>query len=1015
MSKPSKFVTDRAVDDPLIQDANYRFDEVERQYVDTQIRGLQQFLVDSGMGSVDNAGVGTLNDVAAQTETADAAGLIRFTGVGATVTGFVGGQADRRLAIAAVGGDVTVSEESASSAAANRMLTGAGDVVIPQGGAAAFVYDTSSSRWRLISSAGSGGGGGGGLTNGSNLGAGAQVFKDVSAGTLRHRTIKVAGDLPIQQDPAGGTNEIWIRPTPPGVFNPREYGAKFDGLHDDLPALNALMAAIAPEGGRIHWPPGVAWISDTWKITKPVIVEGGGGNGFGHSGLEVAPGRSCLYIDKSDGAGNSASYHRVSHLDLKSKLLIHPTANGATLGYAVRTWSAAQPARKGDIFVASGGASPTKCFRVTATGMADPNDANTTGVEPAWNTTVGGTTLATGTGGSITLTCEKLMAVHATSTAYAIGDRVWAPNDHRYLFECEVAGTSAGSRPSELAGGDAIIGVQVGGAVSDGGVTWRVKLACGAYVNADLGKIEHLSANGFTGFGFHLQGGAGQDARFMTYVDNARARELSVAFCGGGVYTGGSDANGWTINGLFGTGIGTLLPTPAAAYGANGLGGHILVDKSDAGGRVSDLYAQTSTGRPVLKTGNGLLTIISSYTELIQIAHAPGGYTHAVGGTLGTYNIWTTQSNVTVLAGSGSRGICAVDVQSVDTIRSYLDYQDGFTVHAMSSNDEHGNYLGWKYRYPPMPRGMWSFVYGNQNQHCAFAVSSAYASPDPGPGWLILPEGQLIGDPTSGVPLFDGDLAALRVSSLRGGVRKRGDRFRNRETVVTLTSDGYRGPAFIVGGSYREPYPNWGVPADSVEPTTNTGTRAGGEPVWKVQSVTTGISGAEPAWPGSPTPGVTTVTSGGVTFVYVGTTPTWEETGPKSSTSTTMSFTGNDRRKVYSAIASGSTTNATPTALTSGAITDECNTVIVAEVDAIKRDGSATAAFVRRVKIKRDGGTVTVGTVKDVDTDREAAFSTCDVTIDHDGAGNWRLMVTGVAATTIDWSTTITRTETTHA
>lgn len=47
MPNDSKITTQLAVDDPLVQDSNYRFEEDDRQYIDNQIRGIEQHLVDA--------------------------------------------------------------------------------------------------------------------------------------------------------------------------------------------------------------------------------------------------------------------------------------------------------------------------------------------------------------------------------------------------------------------------------------------------------------------------------------------------------------------------------------------------------------------------------------------------------------------------------------------------------------------------------------------------------------------------------------------------------------------------------------------------------------------------------------------------------------------------------------------------------------------------------------------------------------------------------------------------------
>jgi hypothetical protein len=47
MSNPTKIKTDLEVDDPLVQDADYRFDPDDRQYIDNQILAIEEHLVDA--------------------------------------------------------------------------------------------------------------------------------------------------------------------------------------------------------------------------------------------------------------------------------------------------------------------------------------------------------------------------------------------------------------------------------------------------------------------------------------------------------------------------------------------------------------------------------------------------------------------------------------------------------------------------------------------------------------------------------------------------------------------------------------------------------------------------------------------------------------------------------------------------------------------------------------------------------------------------------------------------------
>lgn len=70
MASPSKITTDFEVDPPLEQDAAFRFDRLDRAFLDNQIRGDQQHIVDGliGLGqgrAGDSLGRGVVQAVAA--------------------------------------------------------------------------------------------------------------------------------------------------------------------------------------------------------------------------------------------------------------------------------------------------------------------------------------------------------------------------------------------------------------------------------------------------------------------------------------------------------------------------------------------------------------------------------------------------------------------------------------------------------------------------------------------------------------------------------------------------------------------------------------------------------------------------------------------------------------------------------------------------------------------------------------------------------------------------------------
>lgn len=128
---------------------------------------------------------------------------------------------------------------------------------------------------------------------------------------------------------------------------------------------------------------------------------------------------------------------------------------------------------------------------------------------------------------------------------------------------------------------------------------------------------------------------------------------------------------------------------------------------------------------------------------------------------------------------------------------------------------------------------------------------------------------------------------------------------------------------------------------------------------------------------------------------------------------TATSATGNVSCKGYSDVADTQTSDVTPAPIFTWTITDDAVTMVTVEALAIKSDGSASASYVRRCRIRNDDGTVTVGSVVDVGTDEEAAMSGCDVTID-DASGTGTVSVTGLGSA-VDWGVIVTRLELVHS
>lgn len=803
----------------------------------------------------------------------------------------------------------------------------------------------------------------------------APVADDIakSAGTVINRVQGIRG-IPIADEVPGvgktlvkrGAGYVFDQPVPPGWYDPRDYGAVVDGVTDDLPAYTAMLDAIPVTGGVVNIPPGgVSWLSDTLRVDKPIDIVGpSGGNRRFNCGFEVAPGKTAVILESGgiSASGLDAQNASVDGVDFKSRILIHGTAHGSSLGYGLdRVWNSG-PIPKNGCVIASAEATPSVFFRCTSTGLGD--SAKTLTSEPAWNATVGGTTVHEGA----TFVCESFPVVRQDSTAYAVGDRVWPIKDNRFIFECSVAGTSAASPPLDMAGGDVAAGLTIGGDVTDGTVTWVVKLAAGLVVAASVCGVGRIYASGFTGPGLGVIGGTGQFAAGLTDANCSNISGVFIEYCGLGAYYAGDNCNGWVLDGFFAINCGTLMPTPeaAAAAGYTNLGGHCLHDVSLASGVYSGSYAQLSTGRCVLKNGLGRLTIVSGFEEL-----GSGGRAHCVGGTTtilgGNISPESTSDSVIHLDFAYGRGIQAVgDIGGQSVIAALFAQGKAHTVQADTGTDNVG-FLGWSYGYSA-PAGWWGWQHGNQVLRNAFLVSAAGAGLGYGPGWLCFQQGFFIGDPSTVTPRYFGDIGALTVASLRNGVRKTGDLYDNTTERRRLTSDGYRGIPWSAGAEVRASFDGWGIPANWTEPTANGANPGAGLKVF--ECTTAGTTGAtEPDWAPAVNPG-DTVTDNGVVWTLRGTTPSWVVDGGGQ---TTVAM-GDANQTVSAALAMASVLK------TSGALTADRDLTVPTPTG----DGDVRVFVVRNtcsgafnVNVKTSGGAsvaVANGKTAQVGVDSAGAF-----------------------------------------
>ncbi|MDB4992596.1 MAG: Pectate lyase superfamily protein, partial [Myxococcaceae bacterium] len=231
-------------------------------------------------------------------------------------------------------------------------------------------------------------GGGGG--SGSNLGAALGVFKDVSVGVLRHRTLRVAGNLSGVEDPSGYTGEVHIRPSPPGHYNVRDYGTMV--LNDSTDAARnanqaAIEAAIADmgpaigtgassyAGGVLYFPPGIYYLADTLTITRSIELRGhtaSNGMFWAQTALCFPKGKTGIRLEYvTDSAdGGRADGSAIKNIALCSG----PWSDGSASG-AYDRWNISTAYALGDIIIPAQWSKWGYAFECVTAGTSGTSDA----------------------------------------------------------------------------------------------------------------------------------------------------------------------------------------------------------------------------------------------------------------------------------------------------------------------------------------------------------------------------------------------------------------------------------------------------------------------------------------------------------------------------------------------------------------------------------------------------------------------------------------------------------------
>ncbi len=473
---------------------------------------VDKYFTDAGT-QLANTGTGTLNDIPSTDASA-----IRFSGVEPTVTGIAGGAGARRIALLAAGGPLILANENAGSVAGNRIITGTGgDITVSEGAGAQLVYDKSSGRWRLAS-----GGGGGGSGSGSNLGAALGVFKDVNAGVLRHRTIRVAGNLSGEEDPSGFAGELHIRPSPPGHYNVMDYedGIVLDDQSPEARAANqaAVEAAIADmgpaigsgansyAGGVLYFPPGIYYFADTLTITRSIELRGhtaSNGMFWAQTALCFPKGKTGIrleYVTDSDDGGR-ADGSVVKNLALCSG----PWSDGSASGAYTR-WDISTPYVVGDIVIPAQWSKWGYSFECVTAGTSGTDDSFFPGksmqdglatrrIDQSVTAATNTTPIAITTPFSHGLTTGDMVVI-----AGALGNTAANGN-----WTVTVTGATTYTLDTSVGNGAYTADSATFGHIfDDNGVIWRLRHAHGIDIRATSCIVEDVYIRSFAGNGINI-------------------------------------------------------------------------------------------------------------------------------------------------------------------------------------------------------------------------------------------------------------------------------------------------------------------------------------------------------------------------------------------------------------------------------------------------------------------------------------------------------------------------------
>lgn len=688
------------------------------------------------------------------------------------------------------------------------------------------------------------------------------------------------GNLAIQPRASRDTS-------PHKVYNPKSYGCPWDGVHDDLPGWQAMIAEIPFKVSTpvvIQLPPGQGYFSDFLEISRCLIIRGQGGRqiegiGLSHNGLRFAPLKGIILHNYLTGpdfpSGEGADGAFIEHCSISSTIAIvaDPVFGNGRPYKMLDTSLDIRAARtfyeKGTCvlkFGSKGTGGQTDYFNEGATRggtmvMFRVTTAGTTANSPEPNEFAAATVANIGDpiiDGDVTWTVESIPKDYTNNHLYQLGERVFLPGDTANYFECIVPGTSL--MLGELNYGHVGIGVTcppemnsplfgqsfLDDPTHEDGLKWRAHFPTGVMNLAVSCGVRSCSIAGFTGYGIYslsnldpvvYKSADGSAPKGMAHF--GEFSDLIVSMCGGGLRFHGEEVGGsQSRNAQFyflGGGRTNVDAAPYLNTGRDvwGTGAACIMDRSVALNGHANHYSQFSSGIPFRNdqlesnTGNQSkwYNCFAETTYACLFVDVPL--------VIGCGPIGPTGGGIIIDSASG-RNFREHDLSDPVAITATLSNRGARALYTFDSLEDVPNFWGWSYRHAT-PAGYWALQWATQGSQNAFLLSSQVAGLDPVPGWLIFENGHFIGDPSTGAGslLYRGTTASITNRRLREGLRRQGDEFSDATTKTLITSDGYRGLLWLAGQPANAATTPWGIPAYMVEPFKNGSLPDAGLPVYK--------------------------------------------------------------------------------------------------------------------------------------------------------------------------------------